>query len=96
MKQYEFHPHLLARMSQRGVTKEEVEKTMIEGWAAGDAKSGTSGKTFIFVYNDKWEGKFYKKKEVTVYYKLINNNVVLLTVKARYGKDFPAKGGAGK
>jgi hypothetical protein len=90
----DFHPHLKARMLQRGVTKEEVQRTLDEGWEADDAKVGTAGKVFAFPYNAEWEGKTFAEKEVTVYYKLAAGKVVLLTVKARYGKNFP-KGGGG-
>ncbi len=38
-----------------------------------------------------WEGEFFEEKEVRVYYKVINDTVMLLTVKARYGKGFPKK-----
>ena len=59
------------------------------GWKAEDAKEGTQGKTHVFPYNDVWCGRFFEEKEVTVYYKLIGENLVILTVKARYGKFFP-------
>jgi len=45
----------------------------------------------VLPYNNVWEGKFFDEKEVSVYYKLINDNIVLLTVKAKYGKEFPKK-----
>jgi len=85
------HPHLRARMMQRGITKEEIEHTLNEGWEALDAKPGTSGKVFVFPYQAEWEGQFFEEKEVTVYYKMIENTAVLLTAKARYGKGFPKR-----
>ena len=54
-------------MLQRGVTKEEVQRTLDEGWEADDAKVGTAGKVFVFPYNAEWEGKTFAEKEVTVY-----------------------------
>ena len=39
-----------------------------------------------------WEGKLFEEKEVSVYYKVINDTMVLLTAKARYGK-FTTEGG---
>jgi len=33
----DFHAHFKARMEQRGVTREEVEKTIGEGWESDDA-----------------------------------------------------------
>ena len=63
-----------------------------KGWQAADAKSGTYGKVMVFSYEAEWEGQFYPEKEVTVYYKLVENErVILLTVKARYGQDFPRR-----
>jgi len=88
----DLHTHLEARMHQRGVTLEEIRQTMAQGWQAADVKSGTYGKVMVFSYEAEWEGQFYPEKEVTVYYKLVENErVILLTVKARYGQDFPRR-----
>ena len=89
----DFHPHLKARMIQRGVTKEEIEETLKNGWGADDAKPGTEGKVFVFPYNARWESKHFAEKEVTVYDKVIRGRFMVLTVKARYGMAF-SKGGA--
>ncbi len=43
----------------------------------------------VFPFQAEWEGRFYEEKEVTVYYKLTDEGVILLTVKARYGKFSP-------
>jgi len=85
----DLHGHLQARMSQRGITKEEIERTVNEGWEAADAKRGTSGRVLVFSYQREWEGRWYEEKEVAVYYKLLGGSLVLLTVKARYGQNFP-------
>ncbi len=88
----DLHPHLEARMQQRGVTLEEIQRTMAEGWEASDAKVGTEGRVMVFSYGAEWEGQFYQEKEVTVYYKgRENERVILLTVKARYGERFPRR-----
>ena len=71
-----------------------MEKALAKGRDVDDAKPGTMGKAFVFSYNNNWEGKFFKEKEVRVYYKFIGNNFILLTVKARYGKF--STGGAKK
>jgi len=86
------HAHLKARMEQRGITRAEIERTLNEGWKAKDAKSGTIGKVFIFPYNRTWQDDLFQEKEVTVYYKMIKEDIVLLTVKARYGKHFRKEG----
>lgn len=75
-------------MQQRGVSINEIEITINEGWDAEDAKEGTSGKVFVFTYNAYWEGRYFEEKEVTVYYKYKNQKLILLTAKARYGRDF--------
>ena len=68
---------------------EGVERTLNEGWTAGDAKPGTQGKVLVLTYQDQWEDRWYEEKEVSVDYKGVEGSLVLLTVKARYGKDFP-------
>jgi hypothetical protein len=90
--QADLHAHLEARMHQRGVTLEEIRQTMAEGWEAADAKPGTQGKVMLFPYGAEWEGQVHQEKEVTVYYKLVGgDDLVLLTVKARYGQGFPRR-----
>ena len=87
----DLHPHLRARMHQRGISRKEIERTLNEGWEASDAKSGTLGKVLVFPYEKEWEGQFYEEKEVTVYYKLAAEGIILLTAIARYGKGFPRR-----
>jgi len=43
-------------MMQRGITIDEIETALNEGWEAIDAKEGTEGKVFVFPFNDYWEG----------------------------------------
>ena len=87
-----FHAHLLARMQQRGILREEIETTLNSGWPADDAKPGTLGKVWVFPYNADWEGREYPEKEVTIYYRIRGAGLVVLTAKARYGISFPRKG----
>jgi len=88
----DLHAHLKARMAQRGITRAEIERTLNEGWKARDAKSGTTGKVFVFPYKKTWQGDIFEEKEVRVYYKIVNESLALLTVKARYGKHFLKEG----
>lgn len=60
IKDTDIHHHLKARMLQRGINKEEIEITINKGWSAEDAKEGTIGKTFVFPYNNYWEGNKMK------------------------------------
>ena len=88
-----FHSHVRRRMEQRGVSKEEVRETINAGWEATDAKPGTEGRTLVFSYDAVWEGTHYDEKEVTVYFKIEEDDLILLTVLARYGTEFPREGG---
>jgi hypothetical protein len=85
----DLHPHLQARMNQRGISRDEIEQTLNEGWDAIDVKPGILGKVMVFLYQAEWTGRFYQEKEVTVYYKRSEEGLILLTAKARYGQGFP-------
>jgi len=76
-------------MEQRGITEEEVRKTLREGWDTRDAKPGSEGRILVFTYDAVWERTHYEEKEVTVYFKLEDEQLVLLTTIARYGNNFP-------
>lgn len=91
-EQDNYHKHLIERMRQRGIAREEIETTLNKGWPAIDTKPGALGKSMVFLYNADWEGKQFEEKEVTVYYKIKNERVVILTAIARYGSNFPKKG----
>ena len=53
---------------------------------------GHGVKSRCFPNQAEWEGQFYEEKEVTVYYKVSEEEgIILLTVKARYGEDFPRR-----
>lgn len=83
------HDHLRERMEQRGVTLEEINGTLKKGWEAEDARPGTGGKTYVFEFGEEWLGETYEEKEVTVYYRYDEGEeLVILTVKARYGHGF--------
>ena len=82
-----FHPHLRRRMEQRGITEEEV--TVRRGWNSGDEKPGTHGRTLVFTHDARWEKTYYEEKEVTVYFKVNDDDFILLTAISRYGSDFP-------
>ncbi len=88
IKESDLHPHIRARMLQRGISIAEIEETLDKGWDAADAVEGTAGKVTVFTYNAGWEGNFFEEKEVTVYYKYKSEQFILLTAKARYGKNF--------
>ena len=85
----DIHPHLRSRMEMRGVSLDDVNITLANGWLAVDSAPGTEGRTWVFDFGGVWEGKFYAEKEVTVYFKRVDLRIVPLTAKARYGANFP-------
>ena len=85
----DLHAHLQARMAQRGITFAEIQRVLRNGRQATDCRPGTLGKVLVFSYGAEWEGRFHDEKEVTVYYKVKDDQIVLLTAKARYGQGFP-------
>lgn len=89
----DLHGHLKKRMEQRGITLEEIEYTLNNGWGIEEAREGTHGKVYVFYYNKEWEGKLYKEKEVKVFYKMENDRIIVLTAIVRYGEKFE-KGGS--
>ncbi|RMG78782.1 MAG: DUF4258 domain-containing protein [Chloroflexi bacterium] len=89
IRESDLHAHLQARMEQRGITFSELQQTLASGWEATDCRPGTAGRVFVFSYEAEWEGRFYNEKEVTVYFKVKDNQIILLTAKSRYGQGFP-------
>ncbi len=89
ISQDDLHPHIRARMSQRGVTFDELAHVMARGGPARGSRPGTFGRVAVFPFNAIWEGEYYEEKEVTVYYRKTETGHVLLTVIARYGAGFP-------
>ena len=79
-------------MIERGVTLDEINATLKDGWLAKDSKQGTYGKVWVFAYGREWIGRVFAEKEVSVYYKLEGDNLIVLTVKARYGDNFERDG----
>jgi hypothetical protein len=51
IKEADIHPHLRARMQQRGITIKEIERTLNEGNEAPNVKPGTFGRVLVFTYN---------------------------------------------
>jgi hypothetical protein len=75
-------------MEQRGISTDEIERTLEAGWEATDAKPGTQGKVRVFDFRQEWQGRFYEEKEVRVYFKGAKDDLVVVTAVARYGSNF--------
>ena len=71
------------------------------GWAGGGnedrGRVGCEGlpekdKVLAFRYDGEWLGRLYEEKEVTVYHKMSDEELVVLTAIARYGSGFAQRG----
>lgn len=80
-------------MMLRGVSLAEVNIALAWGWPARDAAPRNEGRVFVVDFRGVWEGRSYEEKEVTVYFKWVESKLIPLTVKARYGKNFPKGAG---
>jgi hypothetical protein len=62
----DIHPHAIARMNERGATRNEVEYTVGNG-KRRPAKYGRTRFAHTFPYNREWYGKRYGRKLVEAY-----------------------------
>jgi hypothetical protein len=83
-----FHEHIRKRLTTRGISEAEVRSVLEHGWPGTDAQPSTGCLVLVFPFNATWEGRHYEEKEVTVF-KVVNDELLLLTAKARYGFNFP-------
>lgn len=70
-------------MEERGVSMEEVERTISEG-EQFSAKHGRTGFRRNFNIPIMWQGKQYANKQVEVFAVMEENRWVIVTVIARY------------
>ena len=77
--------HARDRAHERGVLDLEIEKTLDTG-NEFKVKKGRKAKEKVFDYNKAWLGKEYPQKKVQVIYVVEEEKIVVITVKAFYGK----------
>ncbi|MGB8645634.1 MAG: DUF4258 domain-containing protein [Anaerolineae bacterium] len=79
----EFSDHALARMIERGATKEEIEETI----ELGSQESLPNGRSLFrksFDYHREWNGKYYRLKHLEVRAAYSHPNWVIITVIVKY------------
>ena len=79
----EMHPHAIARLAERGVTRAEVERAVNEG-ERFPAKFGRTGFRKDFPFNDYWRGTHYSQKQVEVLAVEEDDGWLVITVISRY------------
>ena len=77
------HPHARERLTERGVTQDEVVSTVRSG-EHFPAKFGRSGFRRNFSYGKQWRGKYYATKQVEVFAVKESNQWVVIATLARY------------
>lgn len=78
-----FHPHAQERMRERGATEDEVKSTVEHG-EQFPAKFGRTGFRHNFPFDNKWQGKSYKIKQLEVYAVRENTDWLIISIITRY------------
>ena len=78
-------PHTLKRATERGASKTEIISCLKNGQIL-PAKNGRFAKEMVFIFNSKWNDKFYEYKKLEVIYTIEDNIIVTITVYVFYGK----------
>ncbi len=77
------HPHALERLSERGVTEDEVVATVQTG-EQFPAKLGRKGFRKLFRFESTWQEHFYATKEVEAIAVRDGDDWLVITVVTRY------------
>ena len=78
-------PHALARMPLRGVSADEVAEVLRLG-EEGEARGERHAKQMVFAHEKLWAGRHYDQKKVKVVYMIQEDEIVVVTVLAYYGR----------
>lgn len=78
-------PHTLERAEERGTNENEIKKVLDDGEKI-EAKRGRMGKSKVFDFGEKRNGKFYPQKKVEVYYTVHQEVLITVTAYVFYGK----------
>jgi len=77
------HSHAIERMRERGVTENEVIKTVEES-ENFPAKFGRDGFRHSFAFRGTWRGRRYGTKQVEAYVVKEGEDLIVITVVAKY------------
>ncbi len=78
-------PHALSRMPQRGATEVEVT-TVLERGQAIAARGNRRERELVFPHSKEWAERLYDEKKVKVVYIEEEDEIVVVTVLAYYGR----------
>jgi len=77
-------PHTLERAEERGTDENEIIDVINAGFSI-PAKYDRLGKAKIYSFQKQRHGKFYNQKRVEIFYTIVENRVITVTVYVFYG-----------
>ena len=77
--------HTLERAEERGASEDEIKDVLQTGFDI-PAKYGKLGKAKIFQFTQRRRNRYYEQKRVEVFYAIVDNKLVTVTVYVFYGK----------
>ncbi len=80
-----FGKGVLEKAEERGVTEEEARQAASAG-APTAAHSGRNARVKVFPFRSEWKGRSYEEKKVKVVFVEEGDDMILITVVARYGR----------
>ena len=72
-------PHTLERAEERGTDENEIIDVINTGFSI-PAKYDRLGKAKIYSFQKQRHGKFYNQKRVEIFYTIVENRVITVTV----------------
>ena len=84
MSNYEYIPHARLQMAERGITSDEVERTIGSG-SLLETIANRHIRRSVFREGYRWQQREYRDKEVTVVYTVEPDRTVIITAIARSG-----------
>ena len=76
--------HTLERAEERGTNEKEIIDVINTGFSI-PAKYNRLGKAKIYSFQKQRQGKFYNQKRVEIFYTIVENRVITVTVYVFYG-----------
>ena len=77
------HPHAAQRANERGADTEEITDTVKSG-EEFPAKLGRTGFRKNFLFNAKWNGKYYATKQIETYCVKEKSKWLVITIIVKY------------
>ncbi len=78
--------HTLVRAQERGTTKQEIIDVIKTGTSIPSKYPNRKGKSKVYKFNKKRNNKYYKQKQIEVYYIEEDEKIITITVYVFYGE----------